>query len=254
MRRRSYQNLRALLALAGFFVPCVNGMAMTLEQMQKLPLVALLNERMDSVFSRCGFPAAIEDLGAGTASKRQFVWRNTPLSLSAGEWSVTYWSIADNARPHGTAPAPTGQTTACLRGASRVVLLAREVGIIVRTKKPTEYGYITRYQIPPDPLQAHKVLRVDVSLEPTLPLEDVRKSFGEPDETLASRPDASVMRYWVVVRDNIHSPRSAFAVDFKIDASTKRCVRFSVDTDSIEFVAKRLEQLQAHWERAFVLD
>jgi len=229
-------------------------MAMTLEQMQKLPSVTLLNERMDFVFSRCGFPVAIEDLGTNTSPTRQLAWRNTPMSLSRGEWSVTYSSIADNARSQGTAPVHTGQTKACIRGASRVVLLAREVGIIVRTKKPTGYGYVTRYQIPPDPLQAHKVLRIDVSLEPTLPVDDVRKGFGEPDETLASTAGASVMRYWVVVRDNIHSPRSAFAVDFKINAATRRCVGFSVDTDSVEFVAKRLEQLQAHWERAFVLD
>ncbi|KPK55575.1 MAG: hypothetical protein AMS22_03860 [Thiotrichales bacterium SG8_50] len=229
-------------------------MAMTLEQMQKLPAVQLLNERIDAVFNRCGFPIRIEDLAASDAPKRSFVWRERPISLSAGEWKVTYSSVNEGSPSLAETAPGTAPPRTCVRGASRLVLLAREVGVIVRTKKPAGYGYLTRYQIPSDPLHAHKVLRIDVSVIPALSVITITKRYGEPDEIMASKAGAHIMRYWVVVRDKIHSPRNAFAVDFRIDLKTKHCVGFSVDTDSIEFVAKRLEHLQGQWERAFVLD
>lgn len=254
MSKWSNQCSWAILALIGLLAYGHGCMAMTLEQMEKLPAVQLLNERMDAVFNRCGFPERIEDLAASDAPKRDFVWRERPMSLSSGEWKVTYASVSESSPSRAETAPDTAPPRTCVRGASRLVLLAREVGVIVRTKKPTGYGYLTRYQIPSNPLHAHKVLRIDVSAMPTLSVATITKRFGEPDEIMASKAGPHVMRYWVVFRDKIHSPRSAFAVDFRIDLMTKHCVGFSVDTDSIEFVAKRLEQLQSQWERAFVLD
>ena len=227
--------------------------AMTIEQMRALPGARLLGLQMDEVFAKCGLPAAIADLAGANEKKRDLRWKDTALSLSTGEWDVFYLRQPESAFRSGWLnPIEAGR--ACLVDAARLVLRGREVGTIVKTKKPQGYGYVTRYRMSPDTFRAHRVLAIETTSNAPVSVTALVQKYGKPDETVAGHAGEELLRYWLVTYNKQSMPEYLYAVDFWINTKQRVSSGYAIRTDGIDFVRAHLDTLLRDWERAFVLD
>lgn len=246
------QFMRLVLMVCLAAVSCATR-AMTPEQMRALPAARLLNLRIDEVFAKCGLPTAIADLAGTKEKKRDLRWKGTALSLSPGEWDVFYSRQPESAPRNGWLnPSEVGR--ACLVDAARLVLRGREVGMIVKTRKTHGYGYITRYQIAPDTLRAHRVLAAETTWSAPVSETALKKKYGQPDEIAAGQAGEKLLRYWVVTFNKQSMPEYLYAVDFRISTRQRSSPGYAIHTDRIDFVRTHLDKLVRDWERAFVLD
>jgi hypothetical protein len=138
--------------------------------------------------------------------------------------------------------------------AARLVLRGREVGTIVKTKKTHGYGYITRYQMSPDTLRAHRAISAWTTWNVPASEASLVKKYGLPDEIVAGQAGEKLLRYWVVTFNKQSMPEYLYAVDFRINIEQRVSPGYAIHTDRIDFVRAHLDKLLRDWERAFVLD
>jgi len=246
------QLVRLVLLVCLIAVTCAIQ-AMTFEQMRALPAARLLNLRMDEVFARCGLPTAIADLAGASEKQPDLHWKNTTLGLSTGEWDVFY-SLQPEPAPRNGWRNPNEAGRACLIDAARLVLRGREVGTIVKTRKTHGYGYITRYQMSPDTLRAHRALATETTWNAPVSETTLVQKYGQPDEIVAGQAGEELLRYWVVTFNKQAMPEYLYAVDFRISTEQRVSPGYAIRTDRIDFVRAHLDKLLRDWERTFVLD
>ena len=227
---------------------------MDFEQMKSLAGASLLDLRVDALFEQCGLPAAIMDTKAAAHERQALHWDQARMELSPKNWEIHYSRTAPAADSRETWRNPAPPNAACLAELASLVLDAKgEAGILSMTKRDDNQGYITTYAIPDNLYRAHQIVGIAATWARSRPVSELAEAFGAPSEIVERDGDASIYRYWIVIKDG-QMPLGLYAVDFEVSNAKKTCSRYAAYSSGVEFVQEKLDTLVREWEKVYVLD
>jgi len=206
--------------------------AMDLEQMRAIPGVQMLESRANEVIQAYGQATKILPVKGET--------RKEKTKLPSGDWSLVY--TPKPGKPYSKKQAGNFFK---IEDFSSLVLHAKGgVGLVVVRRKPQK----TTYSVPEDPYQAHQIISVTAELRQPMAMNELVEHFGEEFEEIQAADNKRWIRYWVMHREGI-MPLRLYAVDFGIDASTKKVTSMVANGPQVEFVSEALVSSYKIWER-----
>jgi len=206
--------------------------AMDLEQMRNIPGVQMLESRTNEVIQAYG--QAVKILPAKGGSRKE------KTELPSGDWLLLY-----TPKPGKHNNKQQAENLFKIEDFSSLVLHAKGgTGLVVVRRKPQK----TTYSVPEDPYLAHQVISITAELRQPIEMNELTDYFGEKFEEIQAEDNKRWIRYWIMHREGI-MPLRLYAVDFAIDASTKKVTSIVANGPQVEFVSEALVSSYKIWER-----
>jgi len=210
--------------------------AMDLEQMRAIPGVQMIESRANEVIQAYG--QATKILPTKTETRKE------KTKLPSGDWSLIYTPKPGKPNNKNKNKQQAGNFFKIEDFSSLVLHAKGGVGLVVVRRKPQK----TTYGVPEDPYQAHQVISVTAELRQPMAMNELTKYFGEKFEEIQAADNKRWIRYWVMHREGI-MPLRLYAVEFGIDASTKKVTSIVANGPQVEFVNQALVSSYKIWER-----
>ncbi|MHB8473399.1 MAG: hypothetical protein ACYDC8_11280 [Gammaproteobacteria bacterium] len=218
---------------------------MDLKQMHEIEGVGMMDTQAKTVFDHYGLPAVIRARKLATAQRVTIAWHGTSMRVPDGDWEVIY---SRKYRPGGDQRAiwhnPHQTISPRLDRLARLILYVQgNVGRMTVRRFPQK----TTYDVPTDPLNAHKVISVRAEYRAPIPVAAITARYGSTYDTVTDQSPVQLMRYWVLRREG-DVPLALYAVDFELNAKGDAVLACIASGIEAEFVLKKLQNYYDRWE------